>query len=155
MDITTVQAIANGVIVVLAPALVKVVAAAGGPIVDAGEELAKALGQAAGEETAALIRAISRKFEGDVAAETALADFAQTPEDDDAQASLRHQLKKALQADETFLQELRELLEDESASSPGTQTVTASGERSVAVGRDVNAPIITGDIDDSEINIGS
>ena len=146
MDVTTIQMLASGVIVALTPALAKAISAAGGPIKVAGEELAKALGQAAGDQAAALLRALGRKFKGNAAAEEAFTDFAKTPEDKDTQASLRHQLKKILQTDEAFVQELRELLEVGQEPLPGTRTVIAGGERSVAAGNDVNAPVITGDI---------
>lgn len=153
MDPTMIQTIASGVIVTLTPALAKAISAAAGPIRTTGEELAKALGQAAGEQATALMKAISRKFEGHPAAEEAVADLVQAPEDEDAQAALRHQLKKALQADEAFAQELRQLLQVEEPA-PGTgPTVTASGERSVAAGHDIKAPIFTGDIE-GDVKIG-
>jgi hypothetical protein len=153
MDTASLQTIANGVIVTLTPALLKAMSAAAKPIGAASEEWVKALGQAAGERAAALMKAISQHFQGQPAAEEAVADFVQTPEDQDVQAALRHQIKKALQADEAFAQELKALLQVEEPGTATETTAIASGERSVAAGRDVGGPVFTGDIHGSKIDI--
>ncbi len=67
---------------------------------------------------------------------------AKHPDDADAQASLRLQIKLALAADETLAATLEKLL-----SEPGEKrTVTAQGNRSIAIGGNAsNNIIITGD----------
>jgi hypothetical protein len=75
----------------------------------------------------------------------AAADVAAQPADEDARAALRVQIRKLL-ADEPLLQQELEALLKEAQGSGSTTTVTASGDRSVAVGRDVHSStIITGD----------
>lgn len=61
------------------------------------------------------------------------------PGADDGAASLRAQLRHAMSEDPQLVEELRQLL----ASAP--RTVTASGERSVAVGGDNTGVVSTGD----------
>jgi hypothetical protein len=79
------------------------------------------------------------------AAKEAAADLAAEPADEDARGALRVQLRKLL-ADEPLLQKELEALLKEAQGSGSTTTVTASGDRSVAVGRDVHgSTIITGD----------
>ena len=154
MDATTLQTIANGVVIALAPALTKALSAATGPLVTTGEELIKSVGQAAGEHAAALLKAISRKFKGRPTAEEAMADLVKTPDDQDAQAALRLQLKKLLEADEAFAHELRQLLDAASKAAAGGETkVNVDGERSIGIGGDVNAPIFTGNVDRSDVHI--
>ncbi len=64
------------------------------------------------------------------------------PDDEDAQAALRLQIKLVLKSDETLVAALEKLL-----AEPGEkQTVTASGSRSVAIGGNASSNvIITGD----------
>ncbi len=147
MDPSTVQALATSVIATLTPALVQLVTTAAKPISTASGDLGKALGQSAGEHIAALMNALTRKFKGRAAAEEAVDDFAKNPSDQDAQAALRLQLKKALESDAAFLNELNELLQraQESAQKPAAGVI-ASGDRSVATGRDVKGTIVTGDV---------
>ncbi|HLZ27038.1 MAG TPA: hypothetical protein VKV73_06935 [Chloroflexota bacterium] len=78
-------------------------------------------------------------------AREAATDLAAQPTDDDAQAALRVQIKKLL-ADEPQLQHELEALLNTAQGSGSTTTVTASGDRSVAIGHDVRgSTIITGD----------
>lgn len=78
-------------------------------------------------------------------AKEAAADLAAQPADDDAQAVLRVQIKKLLADDPQLRLELEALLK-EAQGSGSTTTVTASGDRSVAIGHDVRgSTIITGD----------
>ncbi|MGW1489964.1 hypothetical protein [Streptomyces sp. NPDC002402] len=67
-----------------------------------------------------------RGEEGRAALEAAVQDAADAPEDEDAAAALRQQIKRALREDEELLRELVGLL------PAGPVTVTASGERSIA-----------------------
>jgi hypothetical protein len=66
-------------------------------------------------------------------------DAAEDPDDEDAAAALRQQIKRTLRDDEELRAELTNLL----SSTSGTMTVTASGERAIAA-QTVNTAI-TGD----------
>jgi hypothetical protein len=134
-------AIATAVVAFLSPYLI-----------EGGKAAAKKVGQA-------LVGAIERRFQGKPAAQEALDDLKSEPQDDDVQAALRVQLKKAMKADEAFASELEGLLEEAKEAAPTTyQAVVhgsgaiaqgpgavAAGERGVAIGRDAQGPIITGD----------
>ena len=77
------------------------------------------------------------------AALEAVRDVAHTPDDEDAQAALRVQLKKLLAEDQTLTEEVTEWWQR--AKAAGIM-VTASGDRSVAIGGDVlGSTIVTGD----------
>jgi len=90
------------------------------------------------------------KVEAKPAALEAVQDVAEHPDDEDALAALRQQLKKLLAEDEPLVQELARLLQQAQA---GGRTVTASGNRSVAIGGDVtDSVIVTGD--NNKINRG-
>ncbi|MER6616794.1 hypothetical protein [Streptomyces xantholiticus] len=80
-----------------------------------------------------------RDEEGRAALEAAVQDAADAPEDEDAAAALRQQIKRALREDEELLQELAGLLPARS----GPVTVTASGERTIAAQAITTA--VTGD----------
>ena len=120
-------------------------------------EGAKAAAKKAGE---ALMAALERRFKEKPAAQEALDDVKQNPQNEDFQAALRVQLQKALKANETFQAELAELLEQAQAETPATATqvtvngsgaavvgdgAAVAGERGVAVSGDVKGPIVTGD----------
>ncbi|MDN5271213.1 hypothetical protein QTO31_04445 [Chloroflexus sp. MS-CIW-1] len=78
------------------------------------------------------------------AALEAAQDAAAHPDDEDALAALRLQLKKLLAEDDSLAQELARLLPQ---SGPAGQTVIASGNRSVAIGGNASGNvIITGDV---------
>lgn len=119
-------------------------------------EGSKAAAKKAGET---LVAALERRFKGQPAAGEALQDVKAAPQDGDAQAALRLQLKKALAADPDFLSELARLLEAAQAGTPavtyraearGSGNVIAQGEvaaadHSVATRGDVKGDItITG-----------
>ena len=106
----------------------------------------------------ALVSTLERRFKGKPAAEEALQDVKAAPQDADAQAALRLQLKKALAADAGFMAAVVRLLEQAEAEAAGQQIsltgsgaiavgdgAVAAGERGVAIGGDVKGPIITGD----------
>ncbi|MER5462040.1 hypothetical protein ABT010_15380 [Streptomyces sp. NPDC002668] len=80
-----------------------------------------------------------RGEEGRAALEAAVQDAADAPEDEDAAAALRQQVKRALREDEELLRELAGLLPARS----GPVTVTASGERTIAAQAITTA--VTGD----------
>jgi len=88
---------------------------------------------------------LGAKVDARPSAREAAVDLAAQPTDEDAQAVLRVQMKKLL-ADEPELQRELAALLKEAQGSGSTTTVTASGDRSVAIGRDVRgSTIITGD----------
>jgi class 3 adenylate cyclase len=101
MDPATIGALASGVVAVLAPYLAK-----------AGEEFAKEVGKTASSKMGALYQAVKARLHGHPAAAKALADLEVTPDDEDAQAALRLQLKKQMEADGAFADTLRRLLEE-------------------------------------------
>ncbi|MEU8552031.1 hypothetical protein [Streptomyces roseoverticillatus] len=70
-----------------------------------------------------------RSAEGRAALEEAVRDAAAEPDDGDAAAALRQQIKRALREDAELLRELSVLV------PAGSVTVTASGERSIAAQR--------------------
>jgi len=113
----------------------------------AGQEAAKKLGEKAGEQSLdhakALWEKLRPKVEAKPAALEAVQDAAERPDDEDALAALRLQLKKLLAEDQPLAQELARLLQQAQA---GGRTVTASGNRSVAIGGNVTGSVIvTGD----------
>ena len=141
-----VAAIATTVVAFLSPYLV-----------EGGKAAAKKVGEK-------LVAAIERRFKGKSAAEEALIDVKNNPQDEDFQAALRVQLKKAMKKDEAFAAELAELLDEAKAAAPATYqaavygsgalaqgpgAVAASGG-SVAVGGNVSGNISTGSGDPSE-----
>jgi hypothetical protein len=78
------------------------------------------------------------------AAQEAAEEVAARPDDDDALAALRLQLRKLLEEDQQLASDLTRIWEE--AQAANVVHVTASGERSVAVGGDVSgSTIITGD----------
>ena len=95
----------------------------------AGQEAAKKLGEKTGEQGFEQVKALwdrlRPKMEARPAALEAAQDAAAHPDDEDALAVLRLQLKKLLAEDEALAQELVRLL---TQARPAGQTVTASGE---------------------------
>jgi hypothetical protein len=113
----------------------------------AGQEAARKLGEKAGEQgfeqAKALWDKLRPKIEARPAALEAAQDAAAHPDDEDALAALRLQLKKLLAEDPALAQELARLLPQ---SGPAGQTVIARGDRSVAIGDSVSGSVIvTGD----------
>jgi hypothetical protein len=97
MDIST---LAASVVAVLAPYLAK-----------AGEEFAKEVGKAAVSKISTLYQAIKDRFQRHTAASESLADLETAPNDQDAQAALRQQLKKQLADDPAFADTLYQLID--------------------------------------------
>lgn len=85
-----------------------------------------------------LLRRLLGRAESAPAMEAAAAELAQDPGDQDRVAGLRLQIRKALEADPQLMADLVEILSEAGA------TVTAAGERSVAV-RDNRGIVQTGD----------
>ena len=78
-------------------------------LVEGGKELAKKIGGEAGERIVKLYDKVKAKLTGSGAAKD-VADFEQAPADQDNQAALRKELKKALEADPAFREELEKLV---------------------------------------------
>jgi len=116
-------------------------------LLKAGEKVAEETGKAVAgqswEWAKSLWTTLKPKVEARPGALEATQDAAQSPEDQDAQAAFRQQLKKLLTDDQSLADEVSRWLEQGKAAGI---TVTASGERSVAIGGNVkSSTIVTGD----------
>jgi len=109
----------------------------------AAEETGKAVAGQSLEWGKSLWSKLKSKIEAKPDALEAAQEIAQSPEDQDAQAALRRHLRKLLTEDQSLAEEVSRWLEQGKAAGI---TVTASGERSVAIGGDVKgSTIVTGD----------
>jgi hypothetical protein len=131
--------LAQLVVTTLAPALpsllMKIPEGAVGKI---GENITDAVSKPALK----LWQTLRPRLEARPAALEAAQDAASAPDDADAQAAFRRQVKKLLEADSAFAQELAALLPAATGDSVQNSPTTASGAGSVAVGIS-NAPIKT------------
>lgn len=110
---------------------------------EAEKEVVKKTVDAGWEEAQTVWHKIHPKMEAKPAALEAAQDVAAAPDDADAQAALRQQIKKILSEDELLAKEISEIVEQGQRAGV---IVTASGERSVAiVGGVSSSTIITGD----------
>jgi hypothetical protein len=82
-----------------------------------------------------------RNDQGRAELEAAVQDAVDEPENEDAAAALRQQIKRTLREDAELLQELTAMLPGEGSAGV---TVTASGERSIAAGGNIGFAV-TGD----------
>jgi hypothetical protein len=99
----------------------------------------------AGEVAQELWERLRPGVEAKPAAKEAVQDLAASPDDQDAQAALRVQVRKLLTDEPALAEELTRLL-GEHQQAGGIANVAASGDGSVAIGRDVQGgTIITGD----------
>ena len=117
-------------------------------LLKAGEEAAKEAGRKFGadawERAKTLWARLRPRVEASPAAKEAVLDAAATPDDADALAAFRHQLKKLLAEDEALAAEVARLWAD--VPPAVRQAVVAVGDRSVAIGGDAEGNIIvTGD----------
>ena len=109
----------------------------------AAEETGKAVAGQSWEWAKSLWTKLQPKVEAKPGALEIAQDAAQAPEDQDAQAAFRQQLKKLLTDDQSLAEEVSRWLEQGKAAGIN---VSAIGERSVAIGGDVNSStIVTGD----------
>lgn len=111
----------------------------------AGEKAAEEAGKKVGGETWEWAKGLWAKLRPNVEAKPAALeaahDVAQTPENEDAQAALRLQLKKLLSEDNALAQEVAQMMRQPAASI----TVAASGEGAIGIGGDVSgSTIVTG-----------
>jgi len=136
MDVTT---LANEVTAAIAPLLPY--------LTRLGEETAEGAGRQFGSDAWEYAKTLWARLGGQLeerpAAREAVQDVAATPDDGDATAALRQQLRKLLASDEALADELRGLLDQRPNPAGSTVTVTASGERSIVVGRDATGSILT------------
>ena len=117
-------------------------------LVRAGEKAVEKAADAVGDEAFAYARKLWEKLKPGVeakpAAKEAAEEVAARPDDEDALAALRLQLRKLLESDRGLADELSRIWQE--AQAANVVQVTASGERSVAVGGDVSgSSIVTGD----------
>lgn len=109
----------------------------------AAGELGKRLSADGWEGLKKLAEKLQKKAEDKPALKEALDDAQAAPQDEDALAALRVQLRKLLQDDPDLLAEAAQALTSVQAAGV---TVTATGDRSVAIGGDVTGSVIvTGD----------
>ncbi len=109
----------------------------------AAEETGKTVAGQSWEWAKSLWTKLKPKVEAKPAALEAAQDVAQSPDNKDLQAVLRVQLGKLLTEDQSLAEEVSRLLEQGKAAGIH---VFAAGERSVAIGGDVNSStIVTGD----------
>jgi len=101
------------------------------------------LGEAAASSAAKLWHRLAPGVEERPAAAEAAADVAAAPDNEGARGALAWQLEKLLAADPALRDDITAIWSE--AVATGAVTVTASGERAVAVGRDVTGTIHTGD----------
>jgi hypothetical protein len=113
MDSPAIGALAASAVSILAPYLAK-----------AGEEFATEAGKATAGKISGLYQAIKTRFQGRPAAAEALADIEAAPNDLDAQAALRQQLKKQLADDPAFAGRLRQLLDQIGQDAPAVSFLT-------------------------------
>ncbi len=103
----------------------------------AAEESGKKLGVEAWDKAKALWGKLRPKIETKDAAMEAVEDVAIQSEDEDAQASLRHQLKKVLESDKTLAEEVSRLMEQGAGNETtdnilaGCDIMISSGNKSV------------------------
>jgi hypothetical protein len=135
------------VVTPLAGQLVQIVAPFLPYLLKVGEGVGESAAEHLEEQGSALAAKVWARLRGKVAAkpaaQEAAADLAAQPADEDARAALRIQLRKLLVDDPGLQRELETLLKQADAAGTSTVTVTASGERSVAIGHDVRGSTIT------------
>jgi hypothetical protein len=131
-----VQTLAKEVVTFLAPFLPYLVKAGG----EAAKEAGKKFGEAAWEQAKALWGKLHPKVEAKPAAQEAMQDAAAAPQDEDAQAALRLQLKKLLAEDETLASEVARLVQEGSQVMASTVIQQKAGDDAIQIGqaRDVH-----------------
>lgn len=134
-------ALAKSAVDVLAPCLPSLLSLGG----VAASEAAKKVGADTWERAKSLWAKLWPKAQATPEVKSAAEDAAKNPNDADALAALRHQLKKLLAEDQVLAAEVAAWNAAEQGAG-ASSSATAIGERSVAVGRDVTGGnISTGD----------
>lgn len=112
-------------------------------LVKAGEKAAEEAGKKLGANALEKAKALWSKLRGNEEVERAGRDTAAMPDDPDAQAAFRLQVKKLLEQNEALAREVMELMD---AARRAAVTVSATGARSIAVGGSMSSgTLITGD----------
>jgi len=116
-------------------------------LLKAGEKAAEETGKKAVDQSLEWAKSIWTKLKPGVEAKPealeAAQDIAQSPDDQDAQAAFRRQLKKLLTEDQSLAEEVSRWLEQGKAAG---NTVSVSGERNIAIGGDAKGnTFVTGD----------
>jgi hypothetical protein len=136
MDIT---ALAHDITITIVPLLPYLLKAGE----TAAEETGKKIAEGAWEAARKVWSLVWPQIERTPTALAAATEAAEAPDDRDAQAALRFQLKKLLAEDESFAQEVSKSWEH--AKAAGIH-FTLKGDRNIAVAGDVNdGTLITGD----------
>jgi hypothetical protein len=120
MDIPTLAATATSFLVPALPYLVK-----------AGEKGSEAIGEKLGAGVWETAKAIWQRLSENPLVKPAAEEVANAPDDQDAQAALRYQLKKLLAADESLAAALAQLLE---VGQPASYQAVVHGEGAIAQG---------------------
>jgi hypothetical protein len=114
-------------------------------VLKTGERFASEAATRFGEEAWAQARRLwdrlRPKVDEEPIARAAVEEVASAPDDDRARGFLELQLERLLAADGELAADMERLWREAEAAN----VVVASGERSVAVGRDVSGTIVTGD----------
>lgn len=101
----------------------------------AAEDVGTKFGAAAWEQAKVLWDKLQPKFAAKAAAVEAVEDVAQTPDDEDAQASLRLQLKKLLNQDESLAKEIAELIQEKPQAPGSTNISQQAGDNAIQFGQ--------------------
>jgi hypothetical protein len=109
------------------------------------ESAGRRLDQAASRFATSIWDRLRGRFAERPAAQEAAEDVAAEPEDEDALAALRRQLRKLLEQDPELARELQAILAEAHAAGATTITVQAIGERSIAVNQATGSTLSTGD----------
>lgn len=141
-----VTALAKDAVGFLAPFLPFLLKAGKDLTEEAGKKLAEQFGGGGvWEKVKGLWAKLGPKVEAKPATQEAVKDVAAKPDDEDAKAALRVQLKKLFTEDKELAGEVLKIFEE---ARKGGVNVQAIGERSFAAGRDVsNSTVITGNVD--------
>jgi hypothetical protein len=111
-------------------------------LLSSGEEAAEQLGEEAGRKGRDFARTLWGKLRGKVeerpAAREAVDDVAARPDDQRARTALEWQVQKLLEEDAGLAGDVQKVLQNAEAANVITVTVTASGDRSIAVGGNVS-----------------
>jgi hypothetical protein len=138
MDPATTSAVVSTVLSVLIPYLQK-----------AGDKFAEEIGKSIPENVGKLYDAIKQRFSKKPIALETMDDLEKKPNDPDLQAALRVQLRKLLDEDAAFAEELRALLSQGSgisisqtgSGSVATNEGVSAGEQGLAVKGDIEGNI--------------
>jgi hypothetical protein len=135
--------LAKETVAFLAPFLPYLVKAGEGAAEDAGKKLGELAGGGAWEKAKALWARLRPSVDAKTTTQEAVQEVVANPQDDDARAALRLQLKRLFTEDKSLAEEIFALQKE--AQKAGVN-VAAIGERSVAIGGNVSGTtIITGD----------